>query len=792
MWGDRREPRVVTRYRYSEWDGSQEIPPLDPDEVLESLTDDLMNFGDLQHALRNLLQRGMRDPMGQRMQGLRDLLQQLRQQRRQTLDKYNLSSVFDDIKDKLNDIVQMEKETIDRRLKESLDQQDGAPEGQDGQQGGPQSPTQNALDQALRDAIEAAQRAMERGEQGDDGQQQGGQQQGGQQQGGQQGQQQRGQQSGRPQGQQGQQQAGMRGQQQGGQQQGGESGQQSGQDGASDDAQQNEFAKMLQQIADRKRNFLENLPTDLGGAVKELQNYEFMDPEARDKFGELMEMLKKAMMETFFKDLQQQIANMTPEQMERMKEMVRALNDMIREKMAGGEPDFDQFMQQYGDLFGDNPPQSLEELLQQMQQQISQMQNLLDSLPSEMRQQLQDLLMDKIGDPQLQQELGELAQNLEMLMPNRDLRNQYPFRGDEELDLNEAMRLMDKMQGMDELERQLERTQYGGDIDDINEERLRELLGDEAAETLKQLKEFLEILENAGYIRKKGNSWELTPRGTRKIGQKALGEIYAQLKKDSFGKHATRERGQGGERADETKKYEFGDPFHLHLEKTIFNSYYREGGPSLPVKLSQDDFEVYRSELLTQTTTVMMLDLSWSMALRGSFQAAKKVALALNNLITSQFTRDKLYIIGFSAYARELKAEQLPYVRWDESVLGTNMHHALMLAQNLLAKHKAGTRQIIMISDGEPTAHLERGRSYFAYPPSPITIRETLKEVKRCTQKGIVINTFMLDRNYYLKEFVNQVAKINKGRVFYTTPDKLGQYILVDYVASKRKNLSGQ
>jgi uncharacterized protein with von Willebrand factor type A (vWA) domain len=195
--------------------------------------------------------------------------------------------------------------------------------------------------------------------------------------------------------------------------------------------------------------------------------------------------------------------------------------------------------------------------------------------------------------------------------------------------------------------------------------------------------------------------------------------------------------------------------------------------------------------LLTQTATVMMLDLSWSMALRGSFQAAKKVALALNNLISSAYQRDSLYIIGFSAYARELKADQLPYVRWDESVLGTNMHHALMIAQSLLAKHTIGTRQIIMISDGEPTAHLERCRSYFAYPPSPITIRETLKEVKRCTQKRITINTFMLDRNYYLKEFVNQVARINKGRVFYTTPDKLGEYILVDYVAQKRKKLAG-
>jgi uncharacterized protein with von Willebrand factor type A (vWA) domain len=221
------------------------------------------------------------------------------------------------------------------------------------------------------------------------------------------------------------------------------------------------------------------------------------------------------------------------------------------------------------------------------------------------------------------------------------------------------------------------------------------------------------------------------------------------------------------------------------------NGIFREG-PQVPVRLEQDDFQVYRSETLTTTSTVMMLDLSWSMALRGSFQAAKKVALALNNLIRTQFPKDSLYVVGFSAYARDLKPDELPYVRWDESVLGTNMHHAFMLAQKHLAKSSAGTKQIIMISDGEPTAHLEHGRSYFAYPPSPITIRETLKEVRRCTKKGIIINTFMLDRNYYLKEFVNQIAKMNKGRVFYTTPERLGQYILVDYVSQKRKRFGEQ
>ena len=740
---------MALRYRYSMWDGTQEVPALEANDILDNLTDDLMNFGDLQHALRNLMQRGMKNPAGDRMQGLRDLLQQLRQQRRQQLDKFDLSSVFDDLKRQLDEIVNMENTTLDRRLDEA-----GKP-----------------------------QQAGDQGESGEQGQQSGQQPQG--QQGGQQ-----------PQGQQGSQQRGQKGQQSGqqqpGQQEGGQEGgqQTGGQQPGGGDETPSEFADMLRNIANKKKQFLEQLPEDVAGQVKELQNYEFMDHEAQEKFNELLESLKKAMMDTFFKDMYNQIANMSPEDLQRMKDMVQDLNKMLQDKMAGNEPDFDNFMQQYGDLFGDNPPQSLEELIAQMQHQMGQMQSLLDSLPGDMRQQLQDLLGDKIGDPELQQSLNELGQSLEYLYPMRDLKNQYPFRGEEEIDLQSAMNLMDQMQSIDELERQLERTQYGGEIDDIDADKLEELLGPEAKETLDQLKQFLEVLEDAGYIRKKGNQYELTPRGTRKIGQRALVEIYQSLKSDSFGKHEVRESGTGGERTDSTKKYKFGDPFFLDIQKTIMNSMQREG-PGTPIKLRPDDFEVERTELLTQTATVIMLDLSWSMALRGSFQAAKKVALALNNLISSQYQRDSLYIIGFSAYARELTADQLPYVRWDESVLGTNMHHALMIAQKLLAKHTQGTRQIIMISDGEPTAHLEKGRSYFAYPPSPITIRETLKEVKRCTTKNITINTFMLDRNYYLKEFVNQVARINKGRVFYTTPDKLGEYILVDYVASKRKKLSG-
>ncbi len=723
------------------WDGTQEVDNLDPDQILDNISDDLMNFGDLQHALRNLLQRGMRNPEGDRTEGLRDLLQQLRQQRRQQLDRFDLGSIFDQLRDKLDEILEMERNTIEQRLDEA-----GVP---------PQ----------------------------DEGSQEGGEEQ------------QADQADGVPAGGEGEDQQGRSGQGQGptdlvGESQEGESGSKLGGTDGQEPVPTGEFADMLRNIANRKQEFLGDLPEDTAGQVRKLQDYEFMDPEAQARFNELVDSLRQGLMKTFYKDLADQISNMSPEDLERLKNMTRDLNQMLQEKMSGNEPDFESFMQQYGDLFGDDPPQSLDELMAQMQQQMGQMQSLLGSLPNEMRQQLQDLLADKMGDPELQQGFNELAQNLEFLSPTSDLRNQYPFRGEEQLDLDAAMELMRHMQSIDEVERQLERTQYGGEIDDIDADQLEALLGPEARETLDELRKVLEILEEAGHIRKKGSGWELTPRGTRKIGQRALLELYAQLKADSFGKHEVHESGFGGERTDETKLYEFGDPFHLDIKRTIMNSLHREGRGT-PLMLQPDDFEVARSELVTQTATVIMLDLSWSMALRGSFQAAKKVALALNNLISSQFQRDSLYIIGFSAYARELKAEELPYVRWDESVLGTNMHHALMIAERLLAKHTQGTRQIIMISDGEPTAHLERGRSYFAYPPSPITIRETLKAVKRCTRKNITINTFMLDRNQYLKEFINQVARINQGRVFYTTPDKLGEYILVDYVAQKRKHLTG-
>ena len=226
----------------------------------------------------------------------------------------------------------------------------------------------------------------------------------------------------------------------------------------------------------------------------------------------------------------------------------------------------------------------------------------------------------------------------------------------------------------------------------------------------------------------------------------------------------------------------------MDLRRTLQSAVMR-GGKSVPVRLESDDFQVRETEDMAQAATVLLIDLSLSMAMRGNFVTAKKVALALDTLIRTQFSRDSLYVVGFSTYAREMKPETLAYLSWDEFEPYTNIQHGLVVAQKLLARHSGGNKQIIMVSDGEPTAHIENGRIFLQYPPSPRTIQETLKEVARTTRAGISINTFMLEQNAFLMEFVDQMTRINKGRVFYTSAEQLGEYIVVDYYTNRRRSL---
>ena len=663
--------RFATRFRYGSWDGSQQVP-LSADDVLGAIAEDLMEYGDLKWAMRNLLSRGMTMPDGGYIQGLRDMLKKLREQKRERLQQFDLSSVMQDIEQKLAEILAMEQNTIDEWL----------------------------------------------------------------------------------------------------------------------DQDSETFANdVLRKIAERSQETLDELPDDSAGRMKALEKYEFLNPDAQRKYLDLLNELRKAMTQTLFKNVENMVKNLSDGDITRLKDMVQAMNEMFVKKIAGEDPGFEDFMDKFGDMFGDTPPKTLDELLEQMRRQMAASQSLMNSLTPDQQQQLQSLMSDRLGDPQLESALRKLAQEMDFLDPQG---SRYRFDGKEQVDLEAAMELMDEMHQIDDLIAQVQAAERGGDPDHIDSDLVQSLLGDEAVESIDDLKKLLDTLEEAGYVRPTGDDkWELTPRGSRMIGQRALGEIYARLRRQSLGNHAIPEEGRFGERLEQTKAHEFGDPFHLHMPRTIRNAIDRDG-PRTPVRLRHQDFEIYRSEQVTSTATAMLVDLSWSMALRGSFQSAKKVALALHNLITSQYPRDSFYIIGFAAYARELKAHDLPFLQWDEYLLGTNMQHALLLAERLLAKHDASTKQVIMISDGEPTAHLENGQAQFAYPPTPATIRETYKAVKRCTQKGIAINTFMLDANQYLKEFMDDIARINGGRVFYTSPEKLGEYILVDYVQHKRKKLGGR
>jgi uncharacterized protein with von Willebrand factor type A (vWA) domain len=752
-------------YRYSRWDGSQQIEPFDPEELLEQLSDDLLADGDLRGGLQRMMQMGHRSPSGDRMMGLQQLLERLRQQRQQQLNRFQLNDVMKDVQEKLEEVLRTEREGIDRRL---ADARQRTEPGQQGERGEPGQPGQDGDDQAGTETPSGQQPSGERGQQGQQGQQAPGSRG------------QRGQQGG-------QRQPGQR--QQGGEPQMGGEGQQGGESGEQPDGglDPETLRRMLENMAAKKQQFLDDLPQDLGGAVKALTDYEFMDPEAQRLFQELLQMLQQQVMQSYFQGMQQGLQQITPEDLRRTNQMLRDMNEMLRERQEGGEPDFQNFMEKYGEFF---PPgmENLDDLVQHMQQRMAAMQSMMDSMTPQQRRELQDLMDGLFQNDEMQQELGELAMNLEQLYPMGSMRRQYPFQGDDSLSFMEAMRLMQELQEMDQLEKQLQRARDPQALDQIDSDRVRELLGDEAAQSLEQLKQLTKMLEEAGYIVKKGNRWELTPRGIRRIGQKALRDIFQHLKRDNFGKHESRFRGAGGERMDDSKVYEFGDTFLLDLQRTVMNGVMRQGQGS-PVKLTPHDFEVYRTELLTQCATVLLLDMSRSMFLRGCITAAKKVAIALNSLIRGQYPRDALYVVPFSYYAREIQPEELPRLTWNEWGYGTNMQHAFMLSRQLLARHKGGTRQIIMITDGEPTAYFEGGQIEFSYPPTYRTFQETLREVGRCTRENIVINTFMLERGHYLIDFVEQMTKINRGRAFYATPERLGEYILVDYVDNKRKKV---
>ncbi|HEY4410050.1 MAG TPA: hypothetical protein VGO87_09215 [Acidimicrobiia bacterium] len=535
--------------------------------------------------------------------------------------------------------------------------------------------------------------------------------------------------------------------------------------------------------AQARHQRLDEMPPDLAGRFRELSEYDFASPEARRRFEELRDELRQQLIQSQFNRMAQGMADMSPERMAALKDMLAELNTMLAAREAGEEPDFAGFMERHGQFFPGNP-QSLDELLEQMARSMAQMQALLSSMSEEQRRQLEELAEELLGDLDLSWQMNDLARHLQNAFPDLGWDRGYDFSGADPLNLAGAPSLLERLGSLDELEHLLRSATSPAQLAEADVDRARELLGDDAADSLEQLARLARMLEEAGLIDQRDGRYELTPKGLRRIGQRALSELFSKLAKDRLGGHKVERSGTGHERANEHKPYEFGDPFALNVEQTVRNALGRQGAGT-PVRLSPEDFEVERMEHLSRSATVLMLDLSLSMPMRDNFLAAKKVAVALHALISSQFPRDFLGIVGFSEVARELKAAQLPEVSWD-FVYGTNMQHAFVLARRMLA-HESGTRQIIMITDGEPTAHITDGQVFFHYPPVQETIDKTLAEVHRCTRDGIRINTFMLDASSGLRRFVERMTQMNRGRAFFTTPETLGDYVLVDFVEQKRR-----
>jgi uncharacterized protein with von Willebrand factor type A (vWA) domain len=661
---------MARRFVYSRWDGSQRGFDVDADVLMEQITDEVIHHGDVEAALRRIMERGLQTPDGRQMPGLSELRDRIRDRREEIAESGELDGSLAEAARELADILDEERHAIE-----------------------------NARDDALRSGDERR-------------------------------------------------------------------------------------AENANAAADERQMRLDLLPDDLAGRIQSLQSYNFESAEASRRFDELSERLRSEMMQQVVDRVSEGMESVTPEDVQRTKEMLAALNEMIAKRDQGEDPGFEKFMDEYGDMFPDDP-ETLDELLESIARRMAAMQAMLNSMSPEQREQLARLSQQFMDDMDLQWQMEQLSSSLQAQFGQLNSESSYEMSGESPLSMSQALDAMAEMGRLDELEGMLDAATSPADLAEIDPEKIRETLGEDAASALEQLSRLTNELIEAGLVDRVEGRLELTPRGLKTLGSNALRDLFSSLRQDRSGQHQMATIGQGHESAYDTKPYEFGDPFRLDLHQTIRNAIARQGSGT-PVRLSPDDFEVERTEHLTRAATVLMVDLSMSMPMRGNFLPAKKMAMALHSLITSRFPHDFIGLVGFSETAREITAAQLPEVSWDY-VYGTNMHHGFTLARKMLAREH-GTKQIIMVTDGEPTAHItSRGDVYFDYPPAPETLEVTLREVLRCTRDGIRINTFVLDATASLDRFISQLTQMNGGRAFHTTNDELGGYVLEDFIERRQR-----
>ena len=534
--------------------------------------------------------------------------------------------------------------------------------------------------------------------------------------------------------------------------------------------------------------FLDSLPPDAPGQIRELTDYRFVDPEAQRGFDELMESIREQVMGAYFRGMAEGMQGLSDEERGRFRDMLAELNEMIERRGRGEVYDFDGFMKRHGDLVPGRP-KTLDELLENMARRMAAMSQLMASLSAEQRAELQALAEQVMQDMDLAFELDRLGANLASAMPELPWGEPAQGAGGEAQRLSATVDALERLHDYEDLERSMTGDYAGAALADVDEDAVRRTLGEPAVRDLRRLKEVERLLERAGLVQRNHGRLEVTPRGARKLGERALTQVFEELRRDREGTHVARDPGGTSEPTGATRPWRFGDVGQIAVQRSVFNAVLRGGAAGSiggGLQLTAEDFELIEAEQRTETATALLLDLSFSMPLRGHWVHAKRMALALHALIEGRYPHDTLYMIGFSDYARRMEPEDLTAAGW-ERTYGTNMQHAFLLAGRLLAQHPRAVRQVIMVTDGEPTAHLEGDRAVFDWPPLPETVQRTLAEAMRLSKAGVRLNVFMLEESEGLVRFMERLARTARGRIFLMDDDRMGEFVVRDYVRERRE-----
>ncbi|MGI5286865.1 vWA domain-containing protein [Nonomuraea polychroma] len=535
---------------------------------------------------------------------------------------------------------------------------------------------------------------------------------------------------------------------------------------------------------------LDALPDDTASAIQELSTYDWRSAAARQTFEELRDLLRREVLDSQFRGLRDALANPDPEAMERIRQMMSDLNDMLDKDARGQhtQADFDAFMEKYGDLFPEKP-RNLEELVDILARRAAATQRMLASMTPRQREELSNLINQTLDQAGLSEQMRRLGEALHARRPDLAWNAPERLTGEEPLGMGDAVTALEELADLTQLETALRQDYPGARLDDIDEAAVHRALGRSAVDDLEALKRIERELEEQGYLLRRRGKLELTPKAVRRLGETALRRVFSSLDAGRRGDHDQHDAGSAGELTGSSRPWRFGDEQPIDVVRTLVNGVRRGGvrtGTGTAVRLSVDDFEVAETERRTAAAVCLLVDLSYSMALRGTWAAAKQTALALQALVASKFPQDAVQIIGFSNYARVLQPDELAGLDWD-MVQGTNLHHALLIAGRHLDRHPDFEPVVLVVTDGEPTAHLMRsGRSAFEWPPSSETLELTLAEVDKMTRRRATINVFMLAADDRLKEFVDEVARRNGGRVFSPSAERLGEYVVSDFLRLRR------